>query len=168
MTQPHPFRYVATFKSHQEAEEDFAAASALHRSGLLGTFGAALITRDSSGEVWLFTRDLPAERGAVLGALAGALIGRLLHLPWLAALLVGALAGGVLGHLRAGLPRRDLQLLAATLAPGEAAVVVVGKSRVEEALRQAGARAARLLARRREEVRQINRQWREAARQTGS
>lgn len=36
------------------------------------------------------------------------------------------------GH-RAGLPRRELQTFAATLATGESAVVVAGRSRLEEA-----------------------------------
>lgn len=161
-----PFRYFQTFQDPRQAEEEFAAASALHRAGWLGTFGAALLTRDDSGEVWMQTRELPAERGAVVGGLVGALAGRLLHVSLLASVPLGALAGGVIGHIRAGLPRRELHALAATLAPGESAVVVVGESRLEEALRQAGERAARLLALRRAEVRQINRQFGEAARQT--
>ncbi|MBB5234635.1 DUF1269 domain-containing protein [Deinococcus budaensis] len=169
MADARPFRYQATFQDPGQAKDDFAAVSALHRTGLLGTYGAALITRDpGSGEVWLSTRALPAERSAVLGAVLGLLLGRLLRASLLLSAAAGALAGGVTGHLRAGLPRRELQALAATLAPGESAVVVVGESRLEEALRQAGERAARRLARRREEVRQINRQGEEAAQRTGA
>lgn len=78
----------------------------------------------------------------------GLLLGRRLRVFLLLPAAAGAVAGGVTGHLRAGLPRRELQAFAATLTPGESAVVVVGESRLEEALRRAGERASRRLARR--------------------
>ncbi|WP_216326548.1 SDR family oxidoreductase [Deinococcus aestuarii] len=53
MADARPFRYLATFQDPRRAKEDFAAVSALHRAGLLGPSGAALITR-----------ELPAERAA--------------------------------------------------------------------------------------------------------
>lgn len=168
MPESRPFRYVATFQDPRQAEEDFAAVSALHRAGLLGTFGAALITRDASGAVRVRTRELPAERGAVLGAVLGALTGRLLHLPLLVSVPLGLLAGGLIGHVRAGLPRRALHTFARTLGRGESAVVVVGHSRLEEAFEQATRQAQVLLARRLGEVGEVNRQFREAARRAGA
>jgi uncharacterized membrane protein len=49
-------------------------------------------------------------------------------------MLVGGAAGGVVGHLWHGLSRGDMKELGDTLDIGEAALVVVGRSKLEETL----------------------------------
>jgi uncharacterized membrane protein len=59
----------------------------------------------------------------------------------LGAAALGGLAGGVAGHLRRGMSRGDAKELGELLEDGEAALIVVGESRVEEQLDKALTRA---------------------------
>jgi uncharacterized membrane protein len=56
---------------------------------------------------------------------------------------LGGAAGGVLGHLWHGMSRSDVKELGDALDEGEAALVVVGESKVEEQLRKAQLRAVK-------------------------
>src|SRR5215217_7886591 len=56
---------------------------------------------------------------------------------------VGARAGGLIGHLWRGMSRSDMNDLGEALDEGEAALVVVGRDRLEEKLREELKRAAR-------------------------
>ena len=56
---------------------------------------------------------------------------------------MGARAGGLIGHLWRGMSRSDMNDLGEALDEGEAALVVVGRDRLEEKLREELKRAAR-------------------------
>ena len=59
--------------------------------------------------------------------------------------IVGAGAGGLVGHLRKGISRGDLKDLGDELEAGTAAVIVLGESKLEEALEKALARANKII-----------------------
>jgi len=58
---------------------------------------------------------------------------------------VGGTAGGVIGHLRKGMSRGDLKDLGESLREGEAAIVVIGESKIEEQLEKAAARVNKII-----------------------
>lgn len=58
---------------------------------------------------------------------------------------VGTTAGGVVGHLWRGMSRADVKELGELLDEGEAALVVIGSSLIEQRVREAMARAERRL-----------------------
>jgi len=59
--------------------------------------------------------------------------------------LVGGVAGGVGGHLRKGMSRGDTKELGELLEGGQAALIVIGESRVEEQLDKVLTRAEKSL-----------------------
>ena len=58
---------------------------------------------------------------------------------------VGAGAGGLIGHLKGGMSRGDLKDLGEELEAGNAAVIVLGESKIEEQLEKATERANKLI-----------------------
>jgi len=134
------FLYVATYDSEFDAERDFDAVFDLYDAGLIGTYDAALITK-SDGKVHVHKKEKPTQHGAWTGIGVGAVLGLLFPPSIIGAAAVGGLAGGVTGHLWKGLSRGDLKDLGETLDEGEAAVIVIGKSRIEEQLEKALSRS---------------------------
>jgi uncharacterized membrane protein len=59
---------------------------------------------------------------------------------------VGAAVGGVGGHVWRGMSRADVKELGEVIDDGQAALVVVGESKVQEAIDKAGLRAEKQVA----------------------
>ena len=59
----------------------------------------------------------------------------------LGAAAVGGLAGGVTGHLSKGMSRSQAKQLGDFIDPGQAGLVIVGESKVEDAIKNAVTRA---------------------------
>lgn len=136
------FLYVATYDSAFDAEQDFDAVFDLHDAGLIGTYDAALITK-SDGKVHVHKKEKPTQHGAWTGLGVGAVLGLLFPPSILGAAAVGGLTGGVVGHLWKGMSRGDLKDLGETLDEGEAAVIVIGESKIDEQLEKALGRATK-------------------------
>ena len=60
---------------------------------------------------------------------------------------VGGVIGGISGHLAKGMSRSDAKELGDLIDPGEAALVVVGESKIQEAINRAVTRAEKQEAR---------------------
>ncbi len=58
---------------------------------------------------------------------------------------MGAGAGGLAGHFTRGMSRHDLKELGQELEAGDAAVIVIGESKIEEQLEKAMKRANKLI-----------------------
>lgn len=146
MSEKPVFLYVASYDSAVDAEVDFEAASQLYAAGLIGTYDAALITK-SNGKVHVHKTEKPTRHGAWTGIAVGAVLGLLFPPSVVGAAAVGGVAGGVIGHLRKGLSRGDMKDVGDALRDGQAAVVVIGESRIDEQLERTLARANRRLER---------------------
>jgi uncharacterized membrane protein len=85
------------------------------------------------------------QHGAWGGMAVGALVGVLFPPSVIGAAVVGGLVGGVGGHLRKGISRGDAKELGEILQAGQAALIVIGQSRVEEELDKALTRAEKSL-----------------------
>ncbi len=87
-------------------------------------------------------KDETATRhGAWWGIAAGAALGVLFPPSILAGAAVGGAVGGVSGHLAKGMSRSEVKELGDFIDPGQAGLVVVGESKVEEAVQNAVTRA---------------------------
>jgi uncharacterized membrane protein len=111
-----------------------------------------VITRPSSTstppacEVRVHKTEKPTQHGAWTGIAVGAVAGILFPPSIIGGAIVGGAAGGVAGHLWRGMSRGDLKELGEALDEGEAAVIVIGESRIDEQIEKATKRASKVLA----------------------
>jgi uncharacterized membrane protein len=137
------FVYAATYTSPDEAWADYDVLLDLHADKLVGTYDAAVISKDADGKVHVRKHEKPTQHGAWGGIAVGALIGVVAAPAILGAAAVGGVVGGLGGHFRKGIHRGDAKELGELLADGEAALIVIGESRVEEQLDKALKRAVK-------------------------
>jgi uncharacterized membrane protein len=135
------FVYAATYAERSDAEADYDALLDLHAANLVGTYDVALITKDLDGKVHVMKHEKPTQHGAWTGIAVGAVVGVLFPPSIIAGAAVGGVAGGVIGHVRRGMSRGDAKELGELLEEGQAALIVVGESRLEEQLDKALTRA---------------------------
>jgi uncharacterized membrane protein len=139
------FVYAATYGDRADAYADYEILLDAHSAELVGTYDVALITKDDEGKVHVEKHEKPTQHGAWGGIAVGALVGVLFPPSVLGAAAVGGVVGGVGGHLRKGMSRGDAKELGELLDEGEAALVVIGESRVEEQLDKALTRAEKTI-----------------------
>lgn len=131
----HPvFVYAATYPSTDDAWADYEVLLELHAGKLVGTYDAAVIDKDAKGKVHVHKHEKPTQRGAWTGVGVGAVIGILFPPSLIASAVVGGAAGGAIGHLWHGMSRRDVKELGELLDADEAALIVIGRSQLEETL----------------------------------
>lgn len=141
------FIYVGTYPGQAQARDDYRVVKDLHSAGAVGTYDAAVVTKDDQGKVHVNKDEMATRHGAWGGAAAGAAIGVLFPPSVIATTLVGAAVGGISGHLWRGMSRADVKELGEVLDDGEAALVVVGESKVGPALDKATLKAEKHIAR---------------------
>jgi uncharacterized membrane protein len=139
------FLYAAVYDELADAEADYEAVFDLHEAGVIGTFDSAVIHKDELGKVHVTKTEKPTQHGAWTGAAVGALVGIVFPPAIIGSAIVGAGAGGLVGHLTRGIPRDDLKDLGEELQAGNAAVIVLGESKIEEQLEKAMTRANKLI-----------------------
>lgn len=137
------FVYAATYADRDAARADYDDLLALHAQRLVGTYDVAVISKDADGKVHVEKHEKPTQHGAWGGLAVGALVGILFPPSVIASAAVGGLAGGIGAHLRKGISRDDAKDLGELLDAGQAALIVIGESRVEEQLDKALTRAMR-------------------------
>jgi uncharacterized membrane protein len=141
------FVYAATYESRDDAVADYDALLELHHLDLVGTYDVAIINKDEDGKVHVKKHEKPTQHGAWTGIAVGAVAGVLFPPSILGAAVVGGTAGGLIGHLARGMSRSDMKDLGEILDEGQAALVVVGQSRVAEQLDKALTRAEKSIER---------------------
>lgn len=157
------FLYVGVYANEQDAQADYQTLKDLHAEGLVGSYDAAIVV-ERDGKVHVHKHEKPTQHGAWTGLGVGALVGILFPPSIVGAGVVGASAGGVIGHLWRGMSRADVKELGELLDEGEAALVVIGSSLIEQRVREAMARAERQLSKQLEaESEEIERELQAAA-----
>jgi len=131
------FVYGAVYADRDDADADYDTLLDLHSAALVGSYDVALVYKDDEGKVHVTKHEKPTQHGAWTGAAVGALVGIIFPPAILGSALVGAAAGGGIGHVMGGMSRSDAKELGDYLNDGEAALVVIGKSRVQEQLDKA-------------------------------
>lgn len=135
------FIYAATYSDPADAEADYMGLLELHAAKLVGTYDVALVTKDEDGKVHVEKHEKPTQHGAVGGIAVGAAIGVLAAPAVIPAALVGGVIGGFGGHFRKGIARDDAKELGDLIEAGQATLLVIGESRLEEELDKALTRA---------------------------
>jgi len=135
------FVLVATYPDEATAREDYQVVKDAHAAGLVGSYDAAVVTKDASGKVHENKDETATRHGAWWGVAAGAALGVIFPPSVLGAAAAGAAVGGVSGHLAKGMSRSEAKELGDFIDPGQAGLVIVGESKVEDAIKKAVTRA---------------------------
>ncbi len=125
------FIYVGTYASEVDARTDYDLVKDLHSQGAVGTYDAAVITKDDDGKIHVNKDETTTRHGAWGGAGVGALVGILFPPSIIGSAIVGAAIGGVSGHLWKGMSRADVKEFGDVIDAGEAALVIVGETKIE-------------------------------------
>lgn len=131
------FLYVATYNNLSDAEADYEAAKTLYATGVIATYDAAIINKDTDGKVHITKHEKPTQHGAWTGAAVGGLIGLIFPPSILAGAAVGAGVGALAGHLAKGISRDDMTQLGNLLQTSTTALIVLGESEVQQKIQQA-------------------------------
>jgi len=137
------FLYLAAYDNEDDARLDYDALLELHAAGVVGTYDAALVTKDAEGKVHVHKHEKPTQHGAWTGIGVGAVVGILFPPSIIASAVVAGTAGGVIGHLWRGMSRSDVKELGELLDSGEAGLIVIGRSKLEQTLQREFRRANR-------------------------
>jgi|SRR5215210_5504394 len=136
------FMYAGEYENVDEAKADLKALKELHHEHIVGTFDAAVITKNEEGKVKIVDKtEKPTQHGGWAGLAAGAAVGLIFPPSILVSGLLGAGAGALIGHLHGGMSRSDLKDLGEMLDESEAALIVVGEATIERAVEEQTRRA---------------------------
>ena len=114
------FIYLGTYPNQAAARADDDSVKDLYVAQDIGTYDAAVITKDDAGTVYVGKDEMATRRGVWNGAAVGAVLGILFPPALIATTVVGAAIGGVSGHLWKGLSRRRRQELGEIIDDGQA------------------------------------------------
>jgi uncharacterized membrane protein len=140
------FFYAGVYDNVQDADADYEGIKALHAGEAIGSYDAAIITKQADGKVKVTKTEKPTQHGAWTGLAAGA--GVAVVFPFLLPGLTvagmagtGAGLGAWFGHLAHGTSRGEAKEIGALLDQGDAALVVIGIDRDADRIEQAATRA---------------------------
>jgi len=140
------FIMVATYPDERAARDDYQVVKEAHKRGLVGSYDAAVITKDRNGKIHENKDETSTKHGAWWGIAAGAAVGVLFPPSIIGAAAAGGVIGGVSGHLAKGMSRSEAKELGDFIDPGQAGLVVVGESKVEQAIAKAVTKAEKQTA----------------------
>jgi uncharacterized membrane protein len=140
------FIFIGTYPDEAQAREDYQVVKDLHSAGAVGTYDAAVVTKGANGKVHVNKDEMATRHGAWGGAAAGAVVGILFPPSIIGTALAGAAIGGIGGHLWRGMSRADVKELGDIIDDGQAALVVVGESKMGQAVQKAVRKAEKRLA----------------------
>jgi len=135
------FLFLGVYGNPVDATADLEVVRALHSDGVIGTYDAAVAVKQVDGSVTVEKHEKPTQHGAWTGIAVGAVIGVLFPPSILGLAAVGGVTGGLVGHFWKGMSRKDVAELGEALDTGEALLIVVGRDKLDEALRKAGLKA---------------------------
>ena len=140
------FIYIGTYPSEAAARDDYELVKGLHAAGAVGTYDASVVTKDFAGKVHVNKDETATRHGAWGGAAVGAVVGILFPPAIIGTAIVGAAVGGVGGHLWRGMSRADVKELGEIIDDGQAALLIVGESKVQQAVDKAALKAEKHVA----------------------
>jgi len=140
------FLYVGEYESVDEAKADLEDLKELHHEHVVGTYDAAVLTKNEEGKVEVVDKiEKPTQHGGWAGLAVGAAIGLIFPPSILVSGLVGAGTGALIGHLRGGMSNSDLKEVGEALEESEAALIVVGETTIERAVEDATRRTKKAM-----------------------
>jgi uncharacterized membrane protein len=138
------FLYAGEYDSVEDAKADLEELKQLHREDFVGTYDAAVLTKNEEGKVKIVDKiEKPTQHGGWAGLAVGAAIGMIFPPSVLVSGLLGAGAGALIGHLRGGMSNADLKEVGEMLEESEAALIVIGEETIERGVDEAVKHAKR-------------------------
>jgi uncharacterized membrane protein len=138
------FLYAGEYENVEDAKADLETLKEIHREHVVGTYDAAVITKNEDGKVEIVDKiEKPTQHGGWAGMAVGAAMGLIFPPGILVGGLLGAGAGALIGHLEGGMSRQDVKEVGEMLDDSEAALIVVGEETLERAVEDATKRAKR-------------------------
>ena len=129
------FLYAGEYDTVDDAKADLELLKELHHEDLVGTYDAAVLTKNDEGKVEIVDKiEKPTQHGGWAGLAVGAAIGLIFPPSVLVSGLAGAGAGALIGHLRGGMSNSDLKEVGEMLDESEAALIVIGEATIERAV----------------------------------
>jgi uncharacterized membrane protein len=140
------FLYAGEYDSVDDARADLETLKELHREHVVGTYDAAVVTKNEEGKVDIVDKiEKPTQHGGWAGMAVGAAMGLIFPPGILVGGLLGAGTGALIGHLEGGMSREDIREVGEMLDNSEAALIVVGEATIERAVDDATKQAKREL-----------------------
>ena len=162
------FLFIGTYSDEASARYDYDAVKDLRALGAIGTYDAAVVTKDAAGKVHVNKDEMATRHGAWGGAAAGAVVGVLFPPAIIGSALVGAAVGGVSSHLWRGMSRADVKEFGEIIDAGQAALVIVGESTLQDAIDKAELKAEKRVAKQLDvTAKDVDRAVQEAAKDVG-
>ncbi|HEY5397748.1 MAG TPA: DUF1269 domain-containing protein [Trebonia sp.] len=140
------FILAATYSNEAAAREDYQVVKDLHAGGLVGSYDAAVVTKDANGKVHENKDETSTRHGAWWGVAVGAAVGVVFAPTVIGAAAVGGAVGAFAGHLAKGMPRSTAKELGDFIEPGQAGLLIVGETKIQEAIQKALTKAEKRLA----------------------
>jgi uncharacterized membrane protein len=129
------FLFAGEYESVEDAKADLETLQELHREHVVGTYDAAVVTKNEEGKVKIVDKiEKPTQHGGWAGMAVGAAMGLIFPPGLLVGGLLGAGAGALIGHLEGGMSRSDVKEVGEMLDDSEAALIVVGEATIERAV----------------------------------
>jgi uncharacterized membrane protein len=136
------FLYAGEYENVDDAKADLEVLKEMHREHVVGTYDAAVVTKNEEGKVKIVDKiEKPTQHGGWAGMAVGAAMGLIFPPSILVGGLLGAGAGALIGHLEGGMSRSDVKEVGEMLEDSEAALIVVGEATLERAVDDATKRA---------------------------
>lgn len=126
--------YMALYHSQPDAWQDWIAVKQLHDEGVVESYDAAIVTKEDDGKVHVSKVEKTTRKGAWTGVGVGAVVGVLFPPALIGSVAAGALTGGLIGHVWRGMSRKDMHELGEFLDQGDAALVIMSRHRLSDAL----------------------------------
>jgi len=124
--------YLGIYENVDAAKSDFAEFKEAYKEGFIGLYDAGILEKKEDGKVRLDKWEKPTQIGALAGATVGVLVGIIFPPALIGEAIVIGAAGGLIGHFWKGMSRKDVKELGEELDAGEAALIFIGESKVEE------------------------------------
>ena len=140
------FILVATYPDEAAAQEDYQMVKDLHAGGLVGSYDAAVVTKDAKGKVHQNKDETATRHGAWWGVGVGAAIGVIFAPTVIGAAAAGGAIGAFTGHLAKGMPRSTAKELGDFIEPGQAGLPIVGETKIQQAVQKAVTKAEKQVA----------------------
>jgi uncharacterized membrane protein len=138
--------YAGEYDDVEDAKADLEALKELRSEHVVGTYDAAVVTKNEEGKVKIVDKiEKPTRHGGWAGAAVGAALGLVFPPGILLGGLMGAGAGALIGHLEGGMSRSDVREVGELLDNSEAALIVVGEATIERSVAEATKRAKKEL-----------------------
>jgi len=135
------FLYVGAYPSEDAAETDYEALIELHKEGFVGSYDVGIVAKDAAGKLDIKRHTDSTGKGTKWGVGVGALLGVIFPPSILASGIIGAGTGAIIGHHFNEISKDDLKDIGNYIENNEAALVVIGESKVEEMVDKAAKNA---------------------------